>query len=169
MPFNFIIMARINNSELTKELLDGAKIQTLIDDVPSELGKTVVPVMEVNPKLLNTPNEFGDQMFASSGTFTLFTTPKDGDFYLNSLQVGYNKDSACNVATGGIYVVATINGEATSIVSFPVLTLVAQSDSAFVVFPKPIKIDKYTNITFTGTFTLGAMVRSGAITGIKVD
>ncbi len=45
-------MAIINNADLTKELIAGAKIQLSYDDVPGRLATAVVPTMEVNPKLL---------------------------------------------------------------------------------------------------------------------
>jgi hypothetical protein len=45
-------MAQIFNSELKKQLIDGAKLQTSKDVIPSQLADKVVPVMEVNPKLL---------------------------------------------------------------------------------------------------------------------
>ena len=44
-------MASIHNSDLTKELIEKAKLQTSHDSVPSQIADKVIPTLEVNPNL----------------------------------------------------------------------------------------------------------------------
>ena len=71
-------MVNINNSDLKKEL----KINIITDAVPTELGKTVVPVMEINPKLLRVCNIIEGTTLIGPTTF--YTTPANKDFYLTN-------------------------------------------------------------------------------------
>lgn len=162
-------MVTIYNSELTKELVAGAKIQQSKELPPTQLADKVVPVMEVNPRLLIKPDIFGDATSAATGTFTIFTTPATGDFYMTSIQAGYIKDVLCDVASGGIYVTASIKGVTTALIAFPVITTTVQSASLFFNFAQPIKIDRYTNVTFSGTFGAGVLIRSGVVHGYRTD
>jgi hypothetical protein len=43
--------AKIYNSNLTKAIVDGAKLQISEGGIPSEIAEKVVPTMEVNPNL----------------------------------------------------------------------------------------------------------------------
>jgi len=163
-------MATIYNSDLSKELVDGAKIQVSSDKIPNQLGQTVVPVMEVNPKMLRICNVAKHSVQLTTGSLTVFTTSAYNDFYLNSAYVEFIKDVTCDIATGSISFATTINGVATRLLDFPVITATAQPlVGAAISFPVPLKIDRGAAITLSGTFTAGVLVRSCGITGFTVD
>lgn len=49
-------MATIHNQQLTKNIRDEAKIQTSVDNVPTEISKIVVPVIQTNQKTIQLIN-----------------------------------------------------------------------------------------------------------------
>lgn len=85
-------MSIINNSDLTKEIIAGAKTNIAVDTVPSQLADKVVPVMEVNPKLMRRVT-FVKTKTGSTGT--IYTTPSDKDFFL----VGYSMTASNKTAS----------------------------------------------------------------------
>jgi hypothetical protein len=84
-------MAQIYNSDLTKELVAGAKLQQSREKVPQELAEKVVPVMEVNPRLLRKVNLIKGSAAAAGGNVTMYTTPTDKDFYLTYANLSMSK------------------------------------------------------------------------------
>lgn len=162
-------MAQIHNSDLFKEVRDGIKAQQLRDIIPNQLADKIVPVMEVNPKLFRRCNITRGVSKTTSGTQTIYTTPSDREFYLVGIMGGLAKDAVCDVATGRIQISAIINGDTQSIMDLPVLTLTAQSLTNSISLSDPIKVDKNTAIVISGTFTAGAMSRTGTIIGYTVE
>lgn len=164
-------MATIHNTDLTKELKDGGKLQQLRDVIPSQLADKVVPVMEVNPKLLRRSNIVRSGGSITAGSATIYTTPGDKDFYLTACSASFIKDAANDNATGRFNaIVATVEGIAQNLISFAVLTLTAQQQTVTISFPTPIKIDKNTAISIAST-TIGAgsFAKYGNIVGYTVD
>jgi hypothetical protein len=161
----------INNSDLFKELKEGARLQQLSGKIPDKLASSIVPVMEVNPKLLRRIDTLQGTMATATGTMTPFTTPNSNrDFYLSAVHFAFIKDATCDVATGRINLLATIGGVTnTIIVSLPCITLTAQSENAIIEFPTPIKIDRNTSINSPITYTAGTMVRTAMVYGYFVD
>lgn len=164
-------MATINNSSLSKELIDGAKIQISYDKVPNQLADKVVPVMEVNPKMLRRLNVLVSGNRSAASALTIYTTPAISDFYLTSITASFIKDVLNDHSTGGASLVnATINGVVTGILQAPVITLTAQSGVLTLNLPYPIKIDNGTNIQIAGvTVGAGTFVRTATIAGYIVD
>jgi len=162
--------AKIYNSSLTRELVDGGKIAVSVDGIPSELAEKVVPVMEVNPKLLRLNNIVESTFQATNGSVTLFTTPVDRDFFLTSVSIALVKDVACDLASGAIALSVTLpSGIVKSLIRLPVLALTAQSSELSLSFSQPIPLGKGSPIAISGTFTAGALSRSGSITGFTID
>ncbi len=58
-------MSQINRTELLKGMRDDAKIQNA-ESIPTQLAEKVVPVLEVNPRLLFCIN-WGKEITASAG------------------------------------------------------------------------------------------------------
>lgn len=164
-------MAQIYNTDLIKELKDGAKAQQLRDTLPSQLAEKVVPVMEVNPKLLRTINVVNTSTSGTSAaTVTVISADPNNDFYLTSINIGIIKDATCDAASGALTAnIQTLNGATVSFASIPLLTLTAQSENLVLSLPIPLKIDKNSTIKCTvPTFTVGnCRVVMGA-TGYKV-
>jgi len=154
-------MANIYNSELTKQLIDGAKLQTGRDTIPNQIAEKVVPVMEVNPKLLRRTTIV--RTVATAGT--IYTTPTNQDFYLTGVQYSLTKDATCDLATGRSTINAVIGGLATEIIGHVTITLTAYNQTITKVFDHPLKIDRGTNITCSITTTAGVCVRFFSING----
>lgn len=146
-------MAIINNPEVKKALIDGAKINIVIDDVPSELGKTVVPVMSVNPP--KTCNVSGYKTKTSTGTITAYTTPLDKDFYLSTLQFSWTADATNDGVLNMVSVDVDDVAVETEVLNVMKNPLTAQHGVEFISFPKPLKMKRGGNIKITQTFTAG--------------
>lgn len=163
-------MAIINNSDLKKNLIEGAKIQIVSDEVPSELGKTVVPTMEVNPALLMKLNVLKTFQSSSTGGFSAYTVPLDKDFYLTNLHAKYIKDVVCDTATGTytIQITPAYDGKQVNIY-LPIITLLAQEGEINLVFNKPILLKRGTTIYFGGAFGAGILIRTLICAGYTVE
>lgn len=162
-------MAQIYNSDLSKELVDGAKIQTSYDKVPNQLADKVVPVMEVNPKLFRISNVVRNINTTASGAQTMYTTPTDKEFYLTGLYFSIIKDAACDMASGAVTINASVDGVSRTLFGIAVLTATAQNSSITFSFPTPVKVDKGAGIVYSGTFAAGTCARTGGINGYLVE
>lgn len=162
-------MATIYNSDLSNEIREGAKIQTSRDNIPSQLGQTVVPVMEVNPKLLRYVNFGGSSSTGTSaGTASASAADPNNDFFVTGITIGIVKDATCDNGNGVVSGTVTISGLAMSLVSIPVLTLTAQSLVVSQSFNPPVKIDRNTAVRGSApTFTVGSCRFSISVAGFK--
>jgi len=162
-----VFMAKIYNSDLFKELKDGAKIQQAVDRIPNEIAEKVIPVMEVNPKLLRTINIIKNVYGTATGNLTVYSVPSNKDFYLVGADISAQEDAlSTNTAT---YIAATIDGAAVRILQLSKLTLTADSKNGSISFNTPIKIDRGTNITLSNSFGAGAAVKTCTIYGYVID
>ena len=165
MP-HFIIMATINNSELTKELIEGAKIQTITDNVPSELGKTVVPTMEVNPRFFKEINYYASASSTLSGSFQILYIPDTlKHFELKGVQISFDKDSTSDNTLIGVNVQLE-DGSYRDIMLITSLSSTARQENAILNLPEGLRIKPGSGVYITGTFTAGNLSRSGAAWGI---
>jgi hypothetical protein len=164
-------MTRIYNTELFTELKDGVRLQQLTDTIPSQLADKVVPVMEVNPKLLRVINWIKPFNYtATSTSVSLLVADATKDYYITNVDMGLVKDATCDRLIGEWYITATINSVSTVICSIPTLALTAQTSSINLMFPIPIKIDRGTAITLGSfTYTAGLSCRAVSIKGYTVD
>ena len=71
-------MATIYNSDLQKEFTEGSRVQVAREGSVTQISQQVIPVMEVNPKLLRRVNIIAKVSAAG----TAYTCPADKDFYL---------------------------------------------------------------------------------------
>lgn len=165
------LMATIYNTDLFKEIKDGAKIQQLTDAIPTQLQGTVVPVMEVNPKLLRRTNFIKSVNRTTSGNATLFTTSSDVDTFITAVQLAFIQDATCDGAIGTpARLSVVIGGVSTVIIDLPALTLTACADATAVTFPHPLKIDRGSTMTLGGsTYTAGLKVRVATVYGFTVE
>lgn len=160
-------MAQIYSSDLTKELRDGAKIQIAIDKIPNELAEKVVPVMEVNPRLVKIARIVKGSVASNAVSTTIYTTPSDQDFYLTSATLCWTKDATAT--TTEISLKAYIDGSNPRILSVGTITLTAQTGEIGNNFPHPIKIDRGTAITIAASTAIGNFTAAGCIQGYLED
>jgi len=157
-------MATIYNSDLTKELVAGAKIQQSKELPPTQLAEKVVPVMEVNPKLLRVCNIVrSTQGIAPTNVYTV---PTNKDFYLVSAWVAVtNIDNA-----GERVMTVTIDNQAQILLQIEHeaagAAAAASVASALSINPAfPIKLDRGSNIVISGSHAKG----TAGIIGFTVE
>lgn len=161
-------MVTIHNTDLFKELKEAVKLQQLNDFIPSELARSIVPVVEVNPKLLRRSTVTTSNVKTTSGTTTILTTDSTKQFFITAFGLDIIKNAACDMGDGRISLAVTINGATQSLGGISVLTLTAQNTAITGTLDAPLKIDVGSTISLSGsvsTFTAGACIRSGWITG----
>ena len=167
-PMIHFTMPTINNADLTRELIDGAKIQLSYDDVPGRLAQAVVPTMEVNPGFLRKDKVLFQQTSSLTGTKSGGTS-NNKKTYVTGFNFSYIKDVTCNSATGDYTLKGTKDGKAVVFCALPVITLLAQEGSMSQTFKNPILVDKATSLQCTGGFTAGVCVRSFSFFGYEVE
>lgn len=160
-------MATIHNTDLTKELKEGAKLQQLRDVIPSQLAEKVVPVMEVNPKLLRRCNVVRGQEAINNTSGTIYTTPTDKDFFLVACGLGVIKDATSTSILTTLR--ATIDGVSQKILSIPSISLTPQISTISNSFPTPLKIDRGTSILLVNSTNVANITCSGSIVGYLID
>jgi hypothetical protein len=155
-------MATIHNSELSNELRDGAKIQLSVDNLPNKLGDMVIPVMEVNPKLLRRVNVL---VATSSKDATIYTTPAGKQFFLTGASVSYTKDAGSDNTLCDVRA-TTPGGASIAIISIGAITLTAKTSEVTREFNPPIPI---TSISQNNTGTNAVLTVRTTLQGYLVD
>lgn len=167
-PLGFILtMVTINNSELFKELKDGSKLQQLTDIVPSQLQNIVVPVMEVNPKLLRRCNIVRSLDLTNSSNATIYTVPADRDFFLCGATLSVIKDVTATSVKSRIEIFAS--GIVTNILTIVGLSLTVQSETISSFLPFPVRIDKGSIIKLSNSTNVANVTSSACICGYYED
>lgn len=156
-------MAQIQNTSTAREIRQALGLS------PLEQPSMPSPVVNVNPKDYRITTRIAVASATTSGTQTAATTDANKVTYITGLTLGIIKDATCDIATGSISVVTTIDGVAQSITGIPVLTLTAQNNYVEIIFANPLKIDKNVTITLTGSYTAGNMSRLLHVYGYTVD
>lgn len=138
------------------------------ENISPEILPYITPTMEVK--------RFADivkyNSHTTTGTKTIWTTPSDKDFYLETLFYSHSKNAACDVATGNLYVdvvLFDLTTSTTQILNIPVITLTEESFRQQLIFPSPIRLARNTAIRMIGAFTAGILVRNATITGYTVE
>lgn len=163
-----IKMAQIHNSTLTKELTEGARLQVARDIIPSQIAEKVVPVMEVNPKLLRVDNIIKQGGFTNDTAGVIYTTPSGNqDFYLTSVALSVIKDATSTSTLSRIRVI--VDGVTTYLIPIAHITLTAQNFSYSLTLKNPIKIDRNTSISVITAANVANIACYGSITGYLVD
>lgn len=149
-------MATNFNSDLSREFSEGGRIQVSRDKIPDQFADKIVPVMEVNPKLLRRC----DQIFSiTNGTIntsaTILTTPSDRDFFLCGFTISWTNDAASQASSASIVLSPDQLAASQQCFKMQNVTGVAGSQNMTCDFNRPIKIKRGTAMTAT---ILGAAV-----------
>lgn len=129
----------------------------------SSVGEILVPTISIVPNI----NIVRSATTTVTGSTIVFTTPTDKDFYLTTALLGFIKDATAD--TDLLLMRFTIGGVVRDLLLLRSITLTADSQNAFLSLPLPLKIDRGTSITMSGTFTLGAMSKYSSISGYTVE
>jgi len=157
-------MATINNSDLFKELKEGARIQQLSDVVPNQLGNQIIPVMEVNPKLMRRINVLA--RISAFGTATVYTTPANQDFYLVGVCIQAANSTASQASTATV-TITPFGAAATIFNSLYLRTSVildVASGVSNMILPIPIKLERNTNVAYAASnIAVGSIIVMGYV------
>jgi len=154
-----------NNSALTKELIDGGRLQ-VVNGVPQTINNNIQPVMEVNPKLLKVVNKTAVSTSTATSA-TIYTTPANQDFYLTFASLSVIKDVG-NLSTSETIRVR-IDGATSTILSIASISGTAQTQQTQLNFSPPIKCDKSSVIDLIATDATAVIRLVGIIGGYIVD
>lgn len=162
-------MATIYNSDLIKELTSAASIQVSKDKVPNQIAEKVVPVIDVNPKLLRRSVVLnpGTYRITNATAGTLFTTDANRDTTITGFSFSYIKDTTSTATQLQLRV--TINGAVVRLIEIAGISLTAADGNLNVVLPFPIKIDRNTNVTLNSDTAVANFQISAVIYGYVVD
>jgi hypothetical protein len=164
-------MSKIQNSELTKEILNAARINTSISQIPQDLASSVVPVIEVNPRLTRMSNIVRQAEYTTTGTNRAILTLDSGkEFILTGCTLTLIKDATCDMADTVVSMSIVIDGKTNYIITIETLTLTAQNNTIIMPLTVPIKLDKGSTVYMNHTtFTVGKFRISGSIQGYYIE
>lgn len=149
-------MATLQNTQAIQQLRNATGLN-LVTGYPTQIASQITAVVDI------TPNNFIESEVktlyqTATGTATVYATSATRETYITSFILGFIKNAACDATS--IALTATISGVSSIIYRMPLITLTAQDSVIVVNLPKPLKVDRNSNITITGTFAAGTLVRS---------
>jgi len=156
-------MATVNSSSAILELREAAKLQPGAESVPNQLGKEIIPVININPKHCRVVDLVRSNFANNATSATIYTTPTDADFFLVASILSLVKDVTATSIASAINV--TIDGASRSVNYIRGITLQAQDQHVSISYPFPIKVDRNTNITVTNSAANANISATGIILG----
>jgi len=160
-------MTQINRSSLLNNAAGDLLISQARENFPVQLSNSVAPVFEIGAKYSTILKA---SVTTVTGAATIYTTPRDKDFFLTGFTFSFRKDAACDIASGGsLAFVVYQDGAANAVWKQAVVTLTAQDANIVMTFPFPMKLDRNSVIQATGTFAAGVLVRSVSIVGFILE
>jgi len=162
-------MAKIYNSEVTKDLANNAGIQQNIDKVPNELAEKIVPTFESNPELFRKCNVIITNTAVNATNATIYTTPKDRDFYLVGASLSVIKDAGSTSTETSINVQTDETNTTQRFLSIIGLSGVAQSETISISLPYPLKLRRNTIQTLTNSTNNANISARGVLYGYYLE
>lgn len=159
--------AKIYRSDLTSEIIEGARIAVASDPVPNELAEKVVPVMEVNPKFFRRVNYIVQNNKTTTGSTGIATTSATKETFITSVWIDNLKSVDCDGTIA--FCSGIVNGVSVKFIELRNPALVLGGYNGSINFNPPIKLDKGTAITSTQSFTAGSSNISVGLFGYEVD
>lgn len=160
-------MAQIHNTQTLNEVREGGKLQQSREIIPSQLAEKVVPVMEVNPKLMRRINimKFLERTATSAGT--IYTTPTDKDFLLVAIQMSERHDAAYDGTRMRINF--TLDDGSAGRIDLKLANGTIGSTNQVIDLPIPMKLARGSTIQVDLSFTAGTQTTHTAIFGYIID
>ena len=162
-------MATIYNSELTKELVDAGKLQINMGSIPNQIADKVVPVVEVNPRLLKVSKVLGSLIgknVTTAGT-SIIAADNTKDYFITEIIISNSQDAACD--NTNIKIDCTIGGGGKVLFSMRKPTTTAQNFTNIIPLSTPLKIDRNTAVTLSMIFGAGTCITDVIIYGYTND
>jgi hypothetical protein len=164
-----MLMGTIINGQTLSELREAAFLQLQRDRLPVRLAETIVPVVELNPKLLRRVTHVLTANRTSTGTTTMRNATPDREFYITSAVISVQGTAATATLDCGL--ACTVNGSTGDIIAFgqDATAGAVPGREIFLSFAHPIKIDINTAISFRCTYTAGAVNGRCQVHGYEVS
>jgi len=159
-------MIKIQNADAIQAIRAGAKL-SISEGFPQELTGQALPVMDMTPNFHRFANIVRSVQATTSGTSTLYTTPTDKDFYLTAASLNYEKDVVNDSLL--VYLSVVIDGATNNVLRIGKLGTTASKGESSIALSPPIKLDRGSQILIGGSFTAGALNKSGSIIGYTVE
>ena len=157
-------MATVTRTSVLLQAQDIAGLQVGVDITPKTLSSTISPTLDLNPRFTNLV-KYGTTSVTTSSN--LLTTPSQKDFYITFAHITFKKDVTSDLSSCNIQ--GSVNGATVRLLSFECLAATAENQSINITFPYPIKIDRNTNISLTGSFTAGTATKTAVIGGFILE
>lgn len=157
-------MAKIYNSDVTKEIANNAGIATSLEKVPNELAEKVVPTFEANPMVVK-PCTICRNLNTSNTI--IYTVPTGKTFYLTSCSLSYTKTAASTATDSSIRI--TQDGVSRWVLAIRHTPATAETASLSNSFPHPLKVDGGTNITENDTGGDANCIATSTIQGFYIE
>jgi hypothetical protein len=151
-----------NNGAIVSEL-GAATQQSSAEFANLPVRKEIMPVIEVNPKLMRTVDIHLRNAAINATSATLGILNSTEDFYIVACELSMLKDVTATSTASQLK--ANIGGATRVLLEIIGLTLTAQSGSVSVSFPHPVKIDKGTSITVANSTNVGNVSAVGIVYG----
>ena len=162
-------MARINNTQTIKRIMDDGGIQTAIDDVPTQLASKVVPVLVSNPNRGENPLVLSADR-STTGAQTVLTGSTTKRFYLTSISLAYTCNATCDCVEYNTRIKPKGSSAFKEVINLLKETTTAGNGTHTRTFNPPIPLKKgETNVDFSQTFTAGTSKVSCSIAGFEVE
>lgn len=162
-------MAKIRRTDVIQKAVNDLALNQTADLIPDSTLDKVQLTYGLNRQFSNFSAILGAASTTGTKTLTMPTIDTRQEIYITGFDASFTKDATCDVADGVLTITYTpdqmAGGVSTTLYNFPVITLTADSQFISVNYPYPIKIKPNVNLTFTGSYTVGKMVRALGVRG----
>lgn len=157
-------MGTVHNSDTVEQVIRAAGVQTATEMPPRTLSNQIVPVMEVNPRLVKSLNIIRSGSLSNATSATVHTCHSTKETYLWAAQLTSVKDVTATTAGQAMKVTPFGDNTARNILTISALTLTAESpSSASIALFKPIRLKAGSTITITATTATGNVNVNGNV------
>lgn len=161
-------MAKINRSEVIKELVDGCRLDAGREVIPTSLADKVLPTFETKPSGI--VNLINTTFIVSSGSATLVTTSSRKRTFLTGFSMSTMRTVVCD--SFGTSIACNVKGRSSSStmgrIQFDV-TPTKELGSITRDFSRPIELEPGTTVSVSQTFTVGKQYVTASVTLYEVD
>lgn len=135
-----------------------------VGDFPSEdVVNGLTPVINVGP----VAKTLAGAAKSTTGNLTVFTAHPDKDTFITGFNLVMHRDGTCDCTS--IAVQTTQNGLAANLYQNEIITGAGSEQHVVVELNLPIKVDRGTAVTLTGTFAAGNLKRAITVFGYEQE
>lgn len=159
-------MARVNNADVIKSLIDKAKINTSTDRTPDQLAEKIIPVLDTAPeRVIQLASANKSDSAAAEHILSTSSTKKT---YLVSVTLSVTKDAVSDA------VFTNVSAKPKGQTEINVMLLRYEPTTAgqfihTVHFPIPILLEKSSNVSMTHSSATASIDGTGSIQYYEVE